>query len=107
MEKENPDWNFESVRQATVNQWNELLSRAQVSGTEVEKINFYTSMYHLFIQPNNIADLDGKYRGADDKVYTSPTGAYYSTFSLWDTYRAAHPLYTILAPNVWMVWYKV
>lgn len=99
LEKENPDWNFESVRQATVNQWNELLSRAQVSGTEVEKINFYTSMYHLFIQPNNIADLDGKYRGADDKVYTSPTGAYYSTFSLWDTYRAAHPLYTILAPE--------
>lgn len=99
LEKENPDWNFENVRQSTVNQWNELLSRAQVSGTEVEKINFYTSMYHLFIQPNNIADLDGKYRGADDKVYTSPTGAYYSTFSLWDTYRAAHPLYTILAPE--------
>lgn len=99
LEKENPDWNFENVRQGTVNQWNELLSRAQVSGTEVEKINFYTSMYHLFIQPNNIADLDGKYRGADDKVYTSPTGAYYSTFSLWDTYRAAHPLYTILAPE--------
>ncbi|RHI07169.1 glycoside hydrolase family 92 protein [Bacteroides sp. AM16-24] len=99
LEKENPDWNFENVRQGTVNQWNELLSRAQVSGTEVEKNNFYTSMYHLFIQPNNIADLDGKYRGADDKVYTSPTGAYYSTFSLWDTYRAAHPLYTILAPE--------
>lgn len=99
LEKENSDWNFENVRQTTVNQWNELLSRAQVSGTEVEKINFYTSMYHLFIQPNNIADLDGKYRGADDKVYTSPTGAYYSTFSLWDTYRAAHPLYTILAPE--------
>lgn len=99
LEKENPDWNFENVRQGTVSQWNELLSRAQVSGTEVEKNNFYTSMYHLFIQPNNIADLDGKYRGADDKVYTSPTGAYYSTFSLWDTYRAAHPLYTILAPE--------
>ena len=99
LEKENPDWNFESVRQSTVNQWNGLLSRAQVSGTEMEKINFYTSMYHLFIQPNNIADLDGKYRGADDKVYTSPAGVYYSTFSLWDTYRAAHPLYTILAPE--------
>ena len=66
---------------------------------EEEKINFYTSMYHLFTQPNNIADIDGKYRGADDKVYTSPTGVYYSTFSLWDTYRAAHPLYTILAPE--------
>lgn len=99
LEKENPDWSFEGVRQNATDQWNELLSRAEVSGTEEEKTNFYTSMYHLFIQPNNIADLDGRYRGADDKVYTSPAGAYYSTLSLWDTYRAAHPLYTILAPE--------
>ena len=99
LEKENPDWIFEKVRREAAGQWNDLLSRAQVTGTDEEKMNFYTSMYHLFIQPNNIADLDGKYRGADDKVYTSPTGAYYSTFSLWDTYRAAHPLYTILAPE--------
>ena len=99
LEKENPNWSFEKTKQNAKNQWNELLSRAQVSGTEEEKINFYTSMYHLFTQPNNIADIDGKYRGADDKVYTSPTGVYYSTFSLWDTYRAAHPLYTILAPE--------
>ncbi|GAB6007855.1 GH92 family glycosyl hydrolase [Dysgonomonas reticulitermitis] len=99
LEKENPNWSFEGVRQKAVDQWNELLSRARVDGTDEEKVNFYTSMYHLFIQPNNIADLDGKYRGADDNVYISPTGVYYSTLSLWDTYRAAHPLYTILAPE--------
>ncbi len=97
--KENPDWSFQGVRKKAAVEWNELLSRAQVTGTEEEKTNFYTSMYHLFIQPNNIADTDGQYRGADDKVYTSPTGVYYSTFSLWDTYRAAHPLYTILSPE--------
>lgn len=53
-------------------------------------------MYHLMMQPNNIADIDGRYRGIDDNIHMSPTGEYYSTFSLWDTYRAAHPLYTIL-----------
>ena len=51
------------------------------------------------MQPNNIADIDGRYRGIDDNIHTSPTGEYYSTFSLWDTYRAAHPLYTILNPD--------
>lgn len=56
-------------------------------------------MYHLMMQPNNIADIDGRYRGIDDNIHTSPTGEYYSTFSLWDTYRAAHPLYTILNPD--------
>ena len=56
-------------------------------------------MYHLMMQPNNIADIDGRYRGIDDNIHMSPTGEYYSTFSLWDTYRAAHPLYTILNPD--------
>ena len=79
--------------------WNGLLSRAEVEGTQDQKENFYTSMYHLFIQPNNIADVDGQYRGADDKVLTAPGKAYYSTLSLWDTFRAAHPLYTILLPE--------
>jgi len=99
MEKENPDWDFEAVKESTRNKWNKLLWRIEVTGTDDEKINFYTSLYHLFIQPNNITDTDGKYRGANDSVFTSPSGEYYSTFSLWDTYRAAHPLYTIVAPE--------
>ena len=57
-------------------------------------------MYHAFIQPNNIADIDGKYRGADFEIATSKTGKYYSTLSLWDTYRALHPLYSIIQPKV-------
>ncbi|MCX7010555.1 MAG: GH92 family glycosyl hydrolase, partial [Kiritimatiellaeota bacterium] len=99
LEAEVPGWDFGAVRQQAKNAWNELLARAEVEGTQDQKENFYTSMYHLFIQPNNIADVDGQYRGADDKVLTAPGKAYYSTLSLWDTYRAAQPLYTILTPE--------
>ena len=94
-----PHWNFMKVRAQAKAAWNTLLARAEVEGSLEQKENFYTAMYHLFIQPNNIADVDGQYRGADDKVLTAPGKAYYSTLSLWDTYRAAHPLYTILAPE--------
>lgn len=99
LEKENIGWDFSSIKNLAHKKWNDLLSRVKVEGTQEQKINFYTSLYHLYIQPNNIADIDGKYRGANDSVYTSPTGNYYSTLSLWDTYRAAHPLYTILTPE--------
>lgn len=99
LEKENSGWNFDAVKEATKEEWNKLLSRARITGTDDQKINFYTSMYHLLMQPNNLTDTDGKYRGANDSVYTSVNGEYYSTLSLWDTYRAAHPLYTILAPE--------
>lgn len=99
LEKENPDWNFEKVKTQATEAWNNLLSRIDVSGTEEQKVNFYTSIYHLCIQPNNITDVDGRYRGANDSILHSPIGEYYSTLSLWDTYRAAHPLYTFLVPE--------
>lgn len=99
LKKENSGWDFAKIKDEAYSTWNNLLSKVDVEGTNEQKTNFYTSLYHLYIQPNNIADIDGKYRGVDDKVYTSPSGAYYSTFSLWDTYRAAHPLYTILSPE--------
>ncbi len=94
-----PGWDFAAVHKRAKAEWNGLLARAEVQGTLAQKENFYTSLYHLFIQPNNIADVDGQYRGADDKVLTAPDKTYYSTLSLWDTYRAAHPLYTILTPE--------
>ena len=99
LQAEVPGWDFDAVRKAATAAWNELLARAEMRGTRAQKENFYTSLYHLFIQPNNIADVDGQYRGADDKIMTAPGKAYYSTLSLWDTYRAAHPLYTILVPE--------
>jgi predicted alpha-1,2-mannosidase len=78
-------WDFDKVRESANSKWNELLSRIQVEGTTEQKDIFYTSMYHLFIQPNNIADAGQP--------------PFYSTLSLWDTYRAAHPLYTLLVPE--------
>ena len=99
LEAEVPGWDFAAVHKQAKAAWNGLLSRAEVQGTQDQKENFYTSMYHLFIQPNNIADVDGLDRGADDKVVMAADKTYYSTLSLWDTFRAAHPLYTILAPE--------
>ena len=90
---------FDEIRSDCRAEWNALLSRAQlVKGTDEQKKNWYTALYHLFIQPNIQADVDGKYRGADDAIHVAKRG-HYSTFSLWDTFRAAHPLYTILVPE--------
>ncbi|MFT3902532.1 MAG: GH92 family glycosyl hydrolase [Niabella sp.] len=99
LQQEAPGWNFNQVRRATRDKWNKIFAKADVEGSNGQKTNFYTSMYHLFMQPSNIADADGRYRGPDDKIYNAGNGAYYSTLSLWDTYRAAHPLYTLLAPD--------
>ena len=93
------DWDFDRVRRQANIAWEKILSRIEIEGTVQQKKNFYTSMYHLMIQPHNIADKDGKYRGSDDLVQNSPFGKYYSTFSLWDTFRAAHPLYYFVAPE--------
>lgn len=93
------DWDFDATYRNTKAKWNELLSRADMKGTKEEKKNFYTSLYHLFIQPNILSDASGYYRNAADEVVKSEASQVYSTFSLWDTYRAAHPLYTIVAPE--------
>lgn len=95
-----PAWDFDAVRKAAHDAWNAKLSLFDVKGTDEQKSNFYTSVYHLFIQPNNIADADGRYRGDDNAVKTAPDGKYYSTLSLWDTFRAAHPLYTLVDPQL-------
>ena len=80
-----PGWDLAAVRTATREAWNRILSRVEIEGTDGQKRTFYTSLYHLYIQPNDIADV-----GCEP---------YYSTFSTWDTFRAAHPLYTILSPE--------
>lgn len=85
LEAEIPKWDFDAVRVAARAKWNRILNVAEIEGTQNEKTSFYTSLYHLFIQPNNIADVGAK--------------PFYSTFSTWDTFRAAHPLYTILAAD--------
>lgn len=85
LQAEVPAWDFDLVRSDAGKLWNDMLSRVRIAGTRAQKNIFYTALYHLFIQPNNIADAGEKPQ--------------YSTLSLWDTYRAAHPLYTIIAPE--------
>ncbi len=99
LQAEIPHWNFQKVVKASKQAWETYLSRIHIQASKKQKEIFYTSMYRLFIQPSNIADVDGQYRGADDQVKTAKNKTYYSTLSLWDTYRAAHPLYTLLAPE--------
>jgi len=93
---------FEKVAAAARAAWNEYLSRIEIPGADAAATtNLYTALYHLFWQPNDITDIDGRYRGADGKIARVEKGRrYFSTLSLWDTYRAAHPLYTIVAPEL-------
>lgn len=97
LQKELPDWDFDAVVTNAKKVWNSYLSRIEIETDKKQKEIFYSCMYRLFIQPTNIADSDGKYRGPDDSVRIAKNGEYYSTLSLWDTYRAAHPLYTLIA----------
>jgi predicted alpha-1,2-mannosidase len=99
LQKELPGWDFNAVVANAKKVWNGYLSRIEIDAEQKQKEIFYSCMYRLFIQPSNIADIDGKYRGTDDSIRTAKNGEYYSTLSLWDTYRAAHPLYTLIAPE--------
>lgn len=97
LEKEIPAWDFEGVRRAAREAWRRELSRIQVESSNQKKMQiFYTGLYHLMVAPTLFDDVDGQYRGMDGKVHQLPSGFHnYSTFSLWDTYRATHPLYTL------------
>ena len=99
MQAELPGWDFDAVTAEAHDEWRDLLRRVDMEGSDDEKTNLYTSLYHAYIQPNRISDADGRYRNAADSVVEATGGEFYSTFSLWDTYRAAHPLYTILNPE--------
>ena len=99
LKTEIPGWDFESVKSGAQAKWRDYLACLAIEGTPRQKETFYTALYHTAVVPNNIADVDGWYRGADNKVYVAKDKAYYSTFSLWDTHRALNPLYTILWPE--------
>ncbi len=91
------NWDFEKVKADAENLWNKELSKIEVKDKDEDKMAiFYTALYHTMIQPNIAQDLDGKYRGMDNKIHTAEGFDYYSVFSLWDTFRAAHPLYTLI-----------
>jgi len=102
LEKELPGWNFDKVRQSAKKRWEKMLSVISVKGgTESEKTNFYTALYHSLIAPNVFNDVDGRYRGADLDIHQLPPNrSMYTVFSLWDTFRAAHPLFVLLYPDI-------
>ncbi len=97
LETEIPDWDFAKVRRAASGSWRRELSRIRVeSANQKHKEIFYTGLYHMMVAPTLFDDVDGQYRGMDDKVHQLAPGLHnYSTFSLWDTYRATHPVYTL------------
>jgi len=97
--KEAKHWDFNAYRNAAKKKWQQVLSKIEVSGKERDKTIFYTSLYHANIAPNVLSDADGKYRGMDNKIYEAHGFKRYHVFSLWDTFRANHPLYTITNPD--------
>lgn len=100
VEAEIPHWDFDRVVREAREKWNRELSRISVKSTDTAQMRtFYTSMYHLMIAPALFNDANGDYRGTDKKVYPDPGFNNYTIFSLWDTYRAAHPLFTIIDPE--------
>ena len=101
LKKEIPAWDFERVRTDARAAWKKQLSKISVtSANETHKKIFYTGLYHMSLGPALFDDVDGRYRGMDGKVHTLPSGHHqYTTFSCWDTYRAAHPAYTLIEPG--------
>lgn len=90
-------WDFDKVHKDAIAAWNKELSKIEVSSDDKDKlVIFYTALYHTMMQPNIAQDLDGKYRGRDNQIHQAEGFDYYTVFSLWDTFRGAHPLYTLI-----------
>ena len=100
MAAELPGWDFKGTVKKARQAWNRELSKIDIGTTDesIKKI-FYTGLYHTMIAPSVFCDVNGDYRGADKQIHTDPGFVNYTTFSLWDTYRAAHPLMTIIHPE--------
>jgi predicted alpha-1,2-mannosidase len=100
LEKEIPAWDFDGVRRAAHDAWQRELSKITVDSANRKQLEiFYTGFYHTMLAPTLFDDVDGQYRGMDDQVHRAPAGLHnYGTFSLWDTYRANHPLFTLTQP---------
>ena len=106
--KEIPDWDFNKVKNNAFAEWNTWLSKIDIKGgtADQQKI-FYTALYHTAISPNLFTDYDGRYRGMDKKIHQSTKGSEsYTVFSLWDTFRAFHPLMTIINPAMNETWIR-
>lgn len=95
-----PHWDFEKTKEETKAKWNNELSKIEVKTmTPEDKITFYTALYHTNLSPIIYEDVDGQYLGLDQNIHTSEDFTNYTIFSLWDTYRALHPLFNITQPE--------
>ena len=100
VEAEIPNWDFEGVMKEANTAWNEALGKIDIETSDNDsRTVFYTSLYHAFIQPSLASDVDGRYRTMGHEIKQDASYTNYTVFSLWDTFRAAHPLYTIVTPE--------
>ena len=100
LDAELPGWDFEATAAAADKAWNDELSKVKITTEdETAKRIFYTGLYHTMVAPSVFCDVNGDYRGSDYEIHRAPGFTNYTTFSLWDTYRAAMPLMTILHPE--------
>ena len=103
-----PGWDFEATCKDSKEVWNKALNRIQIEAEPEVMKNYYTALYHAHIAPFVYQDVDGRYLGMDKKVHTAPAGyVNYSVFSLWDTFRALHPLMTLIQPELAADWGEV
>jgi len=98
MRAEISGWDFEKVKAQAQATWNKELNKIQVETSNDNKINFYTALYHAYINPTTYTDINGEYKGLDQGVHKADGFTNYTTFSLWDTYRALHPFFNITQP---------
>ncbi|PPJ41327.1 MULTISPECIES: GH92 family glycosyl hydrolase [unclassified Pseudoxanthomonas] len=99
LDAESPGWDFDGMRSAAKQQWRDALGAIEARGTPAQRTSFYTALYHTLLGPTLFMDSDGRYRGPDNAVHQTKGWTNYSTFSLWDTYRALHPLTTLVQPE--------
>jgi len=96
MDAEIPGWGFDQVRSNARARWEQELSKITIEASEDRKVNFHTAMYHSFLAPIVYSDINGEYRGIDQNIHKTTDFTNYTIFSLWDTYRALHPLFTLV-----------
>ncbi|WP_160139138.1 GH92 family glycosyl hydrolase [Chryseobacterium sp. c4a] len=99
LEKETGNLSFDQVKAKAQETWNQELNKIVIKGSDSQKTNFYTAMYHTFINPTTYMDINGEYKGLDQNIHKAEGFTNYTTFSLWDTYRALHPFFNIIQPK--------
>jgi predicted alpha-1,2-mannosidase len=99
LDEEAPRWDFDAKRAAAAEAWRKALAALDIDAPEPMRRSLYTALYHSFMAPSVMMDVDGSYRGPDHEVHHADGFTFRSTCSLWDTYRALHPLLILLRPE--------